>query len=172
MRRTFTAAVVAITLVLPACTMPTSSVQSPRNLSCGQGSSGGTLIGGLLGAGLGGFLGSKFGKGDGKTAMTGAGVLGGALVGTGIGRGLDAADRDCAQQASWYALERGAPGQEVAWSNPDTGNYGAVAPARVFTTPSGRVCSEFQRIAITDGMRQRTSAIACRMPDESWRIVE
>src|SRR6185295_14559324 len=94
-----------------------------------------TTGGGLLGAVGGAVAGAQFGKGKGQIAAAAAGTLLGALVGSEVGRSLDKADQQYANRAQ--AQAQAAPiGQQIVWSNPDSGNTGSVTPVR-----EGRVAS-------------------------------
>ena len=69
-------------------------------------------------------------------------------------------------------MARAAPiGETIAWSNPDSGNRGAVTPVREGTSSSGRYCREFQQTIVVGGETQSGYGTACRQPDGSWRIV-
>ena len=127
-------------------------------------------IGALGGAALGGWAGSTIGGGTGQLAATAAGVLIGALVGSEIGRGLDEVDKQKAERA--YTQATTAPvGQTIAWSNPNTGNYGSVTPTREGTKQgSGEYCREFQQSVVIGGNQEEAYGIACRKPDGQWEI--
>ena len=140
--------------------------------ACAQNGGYGTkqTIGTLGGAALGGWAGSTIGGGTGQLAATAAGVLIGALVGSEIGRDLDDADKLKAERA--YTQATTAPvGQTIAWSNPDTGNYGSVTPTREGTKQgSGEYCREFQQSVVIGGNQEDAYGIACRKPDGQWEI--
>lgn len=127
-------------------------------------------IGGLGGAALGGWAGSTIGGGSGKLAATAAGVLIGALVGSEIGRSMDEVDKMKAERA--YTQATTAPvGQTITWSNPDTGNYGAVTPTREGTKQAtGEYCREFQQTVVIGGNQEEAYGVACRKPDGQWEI--
>ncbi len=140
--------------------------------ACAQNGQFGTkqTIGGLGGAALGGWAGSTIGGGTGQLAATAAGVLIGALVGSEIGRGLDDVDKLKAERA--YTQATTAPvGQSIAWSNPDTGNYGSVTPTREGTkSGSNEYCREFQQTVVIGGDQEQAYGVACRQPDGQWEI--
>ena len=127
-------------------------------------------IGGLGGAALGGWAGSTIGGGTGQLAATAAGVLIGALIGSEIGSGLDDLDKMKAERA--YTQATTAPvGQTIAWSNPDTGNYGSVTPTREGTKQAtGEYCREFQQSVVIGGNQEDAYGVACRKPDGQWEI--
>ena len=127
-------------------------------------------IGTLGGAALGGWAGSTIGGGTGQLAATAAGVLIGALIGSEIGSGLDDLDKMKAERA--YTQATTAPvGQTIAWSNPDTGNYGSVTPTREGTKQAtGEYCREFQQSVVIGGNQEDAYGVACRKPDGQWEI--
>jgi surface antigen len=127
--------------------------------------------GALLGAGLGGLLGSQFGSGSGKLAATAIGVVAGGLLGNEIGSSLDRADQAYLQKATYKASA--APiGETVTWSNPESGNYGAVTPTREGVhSESGAYCREYQQEITVGGRKQEGYGQACRQPDGSWKII-
>jgi surface antigen len=129
-----------------------------------------TAIGTLAGAGLGGWAGSKVGGGRGQLAAVAVGALAGAFVGNGIGESLDRADRMYAERAT-YQASRAPVGQTIQWSNPDTGNYGAVTPVRDgYQSGTGAYCREYQTDIVVGGEMQRGYGTACRQPDGSWKV--
>jgi surface antigen len=128
------------------------------------------FFGTLGGAALGGWAGSGIGGGTGKLAAVGAGTLLGAFLGSGFGGSLDRADEVYARQAAAqaYAAPVGAP---IQWSNPYSGNAGAIRTTREGWTTSGAYCREFQQQVIVGGRVQSAFGQACQQPDGSWRIV-
>ncbi len=140
--------------------------------SCAQdGSANKQTVGTLTGAALGGLLGSRFGSGHGRVVTTGVGVFLGALIGSEIGKSMDDVDRLKADRANQKAQT--APiGEEIAWNNPDSGNYGTVTPVRDGTTSSGQYCREFQQTVTIGGKTENAYGTACRQPDGSWEIVQ
>jgi surface antigen len=94
----------------------------------------------------------------------------GAFVGSGIGGSLDRADEVYARQAAAraYAAPVGVP---IQWSNPHTGNLGAVQTTRDGWTTSGAYCREFQQQVVVAGRVQSAFGQACQQPDGTWRIV-
>lgn len=155
MRRMTLIAATAISLTLSGC-----ADTGPRQ-----------TVGGLTGAALGGLLGAQFGSGSGQLVTTGAGVLIGGLLGSEIGRSMDEVDRMQANQAVVQA--RSAPiGQQIAWNNPNSGNYGTITPTRDGTSASGQYCREYQQTITVGGRTEQAYGIACRQPDGSWRIIQ
>ena len=112
----------------------------------------------------------RIGGGTGRLAAVGAGTLLGAFVGSGIGGSLDRADEAYARQAAAHAYS--APvGMPVQWSNPQTGNMGAIRTTRDGWSTSGAYCREFQQQVVVGGRVQSAFGQACQQPDGTWRIV-
>jgi surface antigen len=128
-------------------------------------------IGTLGGAAVGGLAGSQIGKGEGQLIAVGAGVLLGALVGSEIGKSLDKADQTYAAQTTNEALEHNRTGQPSSWSNPDSGNSGAVTPTRTSYNDAGQPCREFQQTIVVGGKTENAYGTACRDANGDWRIV-
>ncbi|UEM23882.1 hypothetical protein JL100_014420 [Skermanella mucosa] len=136
----------------------------------GLGSGPKQTFGTLGGAALGGFAGSGIGGGTGRLAAVGAGTLLGAFLGSGIGGSLDRADEAYARQAAAHAYS--APvGMPVQWSNPRTGNMGAVRTTRDGWSTSGAYCREFRQQIVVGGRVRSAFGQACQQPDGTWRIV-
>lgn len=128
-------------------------------------------IGGVSGAVIGGILGSKVGGGSGEKWATGAGVLVGAILGSELGRSLDKADMIYANQANTQA--HSAPvGETINWSNPESGNSGAVTPVRDGYSSVGRYCREYQQRITVGGRDETAYGTACQQPDGSWEIID
>jgi len=129
-----------------------------------------TVVGTIAGAVVGGVAGSQFGHGSGKLAATAFGTLLGAFVGHKVGESLDQADQAAAQQAAQRAYQ--APiGQQITWTNPDSGHSGTITPSREGNDASGNYCREFQQTVTVAGNTEQAVGTACRMPDGSWKIV-
>lgn len=126
----------------------------------------GTALGGVLG----GIAGNQVGQGSGNTAATIGGTLLGAFLGSSIGSSLDRADMMYYNQAATQAYS--APiGQNISWSNPQSGNSGTITPVRDGRASNGSYCREFQQTIFVDGMNQTAYGVACQQPDGTWRIV-
>ena len=128
-------------------------------------------VGALAGAGAGALAGSQIGGGRGKLVATSVGTLLGAVVGSSVGKSLDRADRIAAGQAQFQALEFAPAGQQVAWRNPDSGNFGSVTPTRTYGVGGGQVCRDYSHNATIDGRLERVSGTACRDATGQWRAV-
>jgi surface antigen len=150
------AIVVAAVLALGAC----QSGQGPDKTDIG------TILGGVGGA----VAGAQFGHGTGRVAAAAAGTLIGAFVGREVGKSLDKADMAAAHQAQTQAHT--APiGEQIAWSNPETGHSGTVTPTRQGTDQSGNQCREFQSTVTIGGKTEQAYGTACRQPDGSWKVL-
>ena len=126
----------------------------------------GTVLGGVGGA----VIGSQIGGGSGRIVATAAGTLLGAFAGREIGKSLDKADVAAAQQAQNRAHT--APvGQQITWSNPESGHSGTVTPTRQGTDTAGNQCREYQSTVTIGGKTEQAYGTACRQPDGSWKVV-
>lgn len=126
----------------------------------------GTILGGVGGA----VAGSQIGGGSGRIVAAAAGTLLGAYVGREVGRSLDRADMAAANQATQRAHT--APiGQQITWSNPESGNHGTVTPRREGTDNSGNYCREYQTTVTVGGKTEQAYGTACRQADGSWKVV-
>ncbi len=127
-------------------------------------------VGTAVGAIGGGLLGSQVGGGSGRYIATGVGTLLGAWVGNEIGTSLDKADYAYAKQAEQKAYA--APiGQQIAWNNPESGNYGTVTPIRDGATASGDYCREYEQTIYVDGRSETGVGVACKRADGKWEVV-
>ena len=132
----------------------------------GQKQTAGTLLGGVGGA----LAGAQIGSGRGQLVATAAGALIGAVIGNSVGRSLDEVDRQHAARAEQQALETSPAGGEIAWNNPDSGNYGVVTPTRTYQSPTGGYCREYRHTVHIGGTPEQAYGRACRQPDGSWQI--
>jgi surface antigen len=149
------------------------SYQQPRYSNCEPD----VAIGTGLGAVVGGIIGNQFGKGSGRTAATIGGVVLGGIAGNMIARD---ACKDERHDAYYYnntyydAFNDEDEGDEYAWRNPHTNNYGYVTAGDHYEDGyqgySGP-CREFSQRVFIDGRPETAYGVACRQPDGSWRIV-
>ncbi|MCH2546652.1 MAG: glycine zipper 2TM domain-containing protein [Alphaproteobacteria bacterium] len=128
----------------------------------------GTIAGGAAGA----IAGSNVGKGKGNIAAIAVGTLLGAALGNNVGQSLDNADISRYNQTSQRTLETAPSGQQVAWNNPDSGNYGTITPVNVYQNDAGQYCREYSQTINVGGRNESAYGRACRQPNGSWRIVE
>ncbi len=99
-------------------------------------------------------------------AAVAAGTLLGFLVGNNIGRSMDEADRTCLTQS----LEHAEDGQEIVWTNPDSGARYQVTPTKTIQVAENRYCREYTSTATIAGKTETTYGQACRQPDGAWEI--
>ena len=125
------------------------------------------IVGGAL---IGGILGSQIGDGSGQVIAAAAGAIGGALVGSHLGKKLDERDELAMRLATNNALEFSQVNHPTQWSNPDSGNRGAVVPTRTFQTSNGNYCREFTSEVNVGGKSETAHGTACRTPDGNWMI--
>jgi surface antigen len=126
----------------------------------------GTGLGGIAG----GFLGSQFGEGSGKVVASVAGALIGAYAGNKIAAGMSAQDRTYYDSAASRAST--APvGQQIVWSNPNSGAQGTITPVREGRDSSGSACREYQQTVTIGGKTERAYGTACKQADGSWKII-
>lgn len=127
-------------------------------------------VGSVVGAVGGGLLGSQVGGGSGKIVAAAAGTLIGAMIGNEIGKSLDKADIAYAKQAEAKAYT--APlGQQIAWNNPESGNYGTVTPIRDGSTASGDYCREYEQTIYVEGRAETGVGVACQRADGKWDVI-
>lgn len=126
----------------------------------------GTVLGGIGGA----VIGSQFGGGNGRLVGTAVGTLAGAFLGREVGKSLDKADQAQVQHATQRA-ETAPVGQQITWSNPDSGNSGTVTPTREGRDQSGSTCREYRSTVNVGGKTEEAYGTACRQADGSWKIV-
>lgn len=158
------ATVAAVTLGLAACAAPDQ--RQPGEVGAANKTTAGTILGAVGG----GLLGSQIGGGKGTLIAVGAGTLLGAFIGKSVGESLDRADVNYANRAQ--AQAHTAPiGQQITWSNPESGHSGTVTPRREGTDISGNYCREYQQTVTVGGKTEEAYGTACRQPDGSWKVV-
>ena len=129
-------------------------------------------LGGVVGGVLGGVVGSKAGKGTGQNVAIIIGATLGTMWGQDIAKGLSNVDQIFHERTTSDTLEYGEPGEEVAWSNPDTGNSGSVTAGDTYQNADGQDCRSFETTVNAEGDARTAEGVACRMEDGSWQIVE
>lgn len=68
-------------------------------------------------------------------------------------------------------LETGSDGAVARWSNPETGNSGAIKPLRTYQTQGGYFCRDFEELLNVDGnVAVYEDNHACRADDGVWRF--
>jgi surface antigen len=159
-----TAAIAVVAVSLAACAAP--SERQPGEVGAANKTTAGTLLGAVGG----GLLGSQVGHGKGTLIAVGAGTLLGAFLGKSVGESLDRADVNYANQAQTKA--HAAPiGQQITWSNPESGNSGTITPRREGNDTNGNYCREYQQTVQVGGKTEQAFGTACRQPDGTWKVV-
>ena len=125
------------------------------------------VAGSVIGAVLGGLTGNAIVRGRGKVPAILAGGVLGAIIGGSIGNSMDKADHIHAHNA----LETAKSGQQVTWTNPDTGADYTVTPTRTYQRENGQYCRDFKTWGWIDGYEEELHGTACRAGDGSWRKV-
>lgn len=123
----------------------------------------GTVIGAILG----GVTGNAIVRGRGKVPAILAGGVLGAIIGGSIGDSMDKADHIHTQNV----LETAKTGQNVTWTNPDTGADYAVTPTRTYQRENGQYCRDFKTWGWIDGYEEELHGTVCRASDGTWRKV-
>jgi len=165
------AVVSAALMVLTACDGQQNAYNAQRGGVTGGGGFSKQDLGTGIGAIGGAVAGAQFGKGDGKIVTGALGALLGAGIGNAVGSSLDRADMNYYQKTSQKALETGQTGQALPWSNPQSGNSGAIIPSAPYKNDNGQYCREFQNKITVGGKTESGYGTACRQPDGSWQIV-
>ena len=121
-----------------------------------------TVIGGIAG----GVIANRVAD-EHKPVATIVGVIAGAVIGNRVGRALDEADRSC----FGHALEIGAAGQRITWTNEASGLRYELSPG-TDRPRNGQTCREYT--LVTGGRRDRAShtGLACRSAVGAWQVAE
>lgn len=122
-------------------------------------------VGAVLGGVVGGVVGNQVADRDDRTVATILGAAVGALVGAKIGRDMDDRDRACMGQA----LELGASGRRVAWTNESSGIRYELVPAG---TPrdGAPACREFTLVSFAGSERRENRGLACQERPGVWDL--
>jgi surface antigen len=129
----------------------------------GSKSTAGTVIGAVLG----GLTGNAIVRGRGKVPAIIAGGVLGAIIGGSIGDSMDKADRVHTHRV----METARTGQNVTWTNPDTGAEYSVTPTRTYQRENGQYCRDYKSWGWIDGYEEELRGTVCRASDGSWRKV-
>ena len=129
----------------------------------GNKSTAGTVIGAVLG----GLTGNAIVRGRGKVPAILAGGVLGAIIGGSIGDSMDKADRAHTHQA----IETARTGQNVTWTNPDTGSEYSITPTRTYQRENGQYCRDYKSWGWIDGYEEELHGTVCRANDGTWRKV-
>lgn len=129
-------------------------------------------LGGVMGGVLGGVLGSKAGKGTGRDVAIILGATLGTMWGQDIAKGMNDVDKVFHERTTTDTLEYGKPGEQVGWSNPDSGNSGTVTAGDTYENEAGEGCRKFETTVEVDGEDRTAEGTACRQADGTWQVVE
>jgi surface antigen len=113
-------------------------------------------VGTVVGAVGGGLLGAQIGGGSGQIIAAAAGTLLGTM----------AYARKAEQQAYAAPLN-----QQIAWNNPESGNYGTVTPIRDGQTATGDYCREYEQTIYVGGRAETGVGVACQRDDGKWEVI-
>ena len=150
--------VVVVVLLMVACS-------GNRSMTNGQiiGTVGGGLVGGLVG--------SHFGGGAANILFIVAGTAAGAAAGYSFGNTLIPSDRTQFEKSTTIAMEKMNDGQQMNWSNPDTGVAGTITPVKSYQTRDGFYCRDFDAsIAVKKEGVGHGKGRACKAEGGSWQI--
>jgi surface antigen len=142
-----------------------SGREYPRDFDIAQGRCNREELGAVLGGVVGGVVGNQVGSRDNRTVSTILGVAVGALIGAKVGRDMDDRDRACMGQA----LELGASGRRVAWTNESSGVRYELVPGDG-RRDSGPVCRDFRMAAVQGSERRESNARACQTRPGVWEL--
>ncbi len=129
-------------------------------------------LGGVVGGVVGGVLGSKTGKGTGQNVAIIIGATLGTMWGQDIAEGMSNVDKLFHERTTADTLEYGMPGEEVSWSNPDSGNSGTVSAGDTYKNDTGEDCRTFETTVQVEGEERTAEGTACRMSDGTWEVVD
>jgi surface antigen len=121
-------------------------------------------VGAVIGGMAGGVIGAETGKGDERAVAIVLGTVIGAVIGAEIGRRMDKTDRSCVG----HALELAAPGQAVAWTNPNTGVSYKLTPSNKAESADG--CRKFRLTATGSFGLSEGRTVACPAADGTWSL--
>ena len=123
----------------------------------------------VAGAVIGGLVGNQFGGGTGRALLTAAGAVAGGFLGNHIFKRT--AKSEFEKDAAQRALNEGASGQRVAWSDPKTHESGYFTALNTKRMSDGRVCRDFRRGLTVDGKEvDETTGTACKKDNGQWDI--
>ncbi len=139
--------------------------QWERDFDIASGSCNRQEIGTVIGAVAGGVIANRVADENRKVATI-IGAIAGAVIGNRVGRELDERDRSC----FGHALEIGAAGQRVTWTNEMSGLRYELSPGA--DRPRGsQTCREYTLVTGV-GRRDRSShtGLACRSAVGVWQV--
>jgi surface antigen len=125
------------------------------------------VLGAVLGAGAGAAIAAVAG---GNPAAIVASAIGGGLVGGYVGKKLDDKDKRMAAEAAARAFEHTRTGESTTWTNPDSGNSGAITPTKTYQIANGQYCRRYTQEISIGGEQHETFGTACRRADGTWEV--
>lgn len=168
--------IIALTSLTGCTERPYSSPQEQAQNACqafGPKTLSGGLIGGLGGAAGGAGIGALAGGGKGAAIGAGVGAFAGLLGGMIVGNQLD--KQDCYQaQLALQQIRYKSVGQEVSWTNPETGSYGSYTPLTSETSmPNGQLCRKVrQDTTLKDHQATSQVELTCRDANGNYTKVQ
>ena len=121
----------------------------------------------VAGAVVGGLVGNMFGGGTGRVLMTAAGAAAGGFVGNHLYK--KNAKSEYEKDAAQRALNNGASGQKVTWSDPRTHESGYFVALNTKKMSDGRVCRDFRRgLSVGGESVDETTGTACKKSNGQW----
>lgn len=123
-------------------------------------------IAAVVGGVVGGAIANKVAD-EHREVATIIGIAAGALIGHRIGRELDERDRACLG----HALELGASGRPVVWTNESTGVRYELTPGRD-RLQNGAACREFALVTAAGDQRSSKNGLACPSQPGVWQIAQ
>lgn len=150
--------VFALALVLAACASDPGTRENQKQA--------GSVVGGAV---VGGLVGNMFGGGTGKVLMTAAGAVAGGFVGDHLYK--KHAKSEYEKDAAQRALNQGASGQKVTWTDPRTQESGYFVALNTKKMSDGRVCRDFRRgLSVGGESVDETTGTACKKSNGAWDV--
>ena len=108
-----------------------------------------------------------FGGGTGRVLMTAAGAVAGGFIGDHLYK--KHAKSEYEKDAAQRALNNGASGQKVTWSDPRTHESGYFVALNTKKMSDGRVCRDFRRgLSVGGDEVDETTGTACKKSNGQW----
>ena len=144
-----------------------SGVEYDHDFDVVQGRCNREQVGAALGGVVGGVIGNQVAQPQDRVVATIIGAAIGALVGAKIGRDLDDGDRAC----FGHALELGATGQHVIWTNETNHVRYELVPGDG-SHDGGKVCRRFTLVTVDGNNRASHKGAACQSSRGVWEMVK
>lgn len=150
--------VLAVTLTLAACATDPGTRETQKQS--------GSVVAGAV---VGGLVGNMFGGGTGRALMTAAGAVAGGFLGDHLYK--KHAKSEYEKDAAQRALNQGASGQKITWSDPRTNESGYFVALNTKRMTDGRVCRDFRRgLSIGGESVDETTGTACKKSNGQWDV--